>query len=44
VSLAFGAAAHRQFFSLTELNQAIGLLLGELNDKPMAPPQPAQSV
>src|SRR5271154_3380030 len=28
---------HRQFFALTELNQAIGLLLGELNDKPMAP-------
>jgi transposase len=30
---------HRQFFSLTELNQAIALLLGELNDKPMAPPR-----
>jgi transposase len=30
---------HRQFFSLAELNQAIALLLGELNDKPMAPPR-----
>src|SRR3984885_6119150 len=30
---------HRQFFSLPELNQAIALLLGELNDKPMAPPR-----
>ena len=30
---------HRQFFSLTELNRAIALLLGELNDKPMAPPR-----
>lgn len=30
---------HRQFFSLAELNQAIALLLVELNDKPMAPPR-----
>jgi len=30
---------HRQFFSLVELNQAIGALLTELNDKPMAPPR-----
>ena len=30
---------HRQFFSLAELNQAIALLLGELNDKPMASPR-----
>jgi transposase len=30
---------HRQFFSLTELNQAIALLLVELNDKPMAAPR-----
>jgi len=30
---------HRQFFSLAELNQAIALLLAELNDKPMAPPR-----
>jgi transposase len=30
---------HRQFFSLAELNQAIGPLLAELNDKPMAPPR-----
>ena len=30
---------HRQFFSLTELNQAIARLLGELNDKPMTPPR-----
>ena len=30
---------HRQFFSLAELNQAIALLLRELNDKPMAPPR-----
>jgi hypothetical protein len=30
---------HRQFFSLAELNQAIALLLGELNDKLMAPPR-----
>ncbi len=30
---------HRQFFALTELNQAIALLLGELNDKPMTPPR-----
>ncbi len=30
---------HRQFFSLTELNQAIALLLGKLNDKPMTPPR-----
>ena len=30
---------HRQFFALAELNQAIALLLGELNDKPMAPPR-----
>jgi transposase len=32
---------HRQFFSLklNELNLAIALLLGELNDKPMAPPR-----
>src|SRR6202166_2342005 len=30
---------HRQFFSLAELNQSIALLLGELNDKPMAPPR-----
>jgi transposase len=30
---------HRQFFALNELNQAIALLLSELNDKPMAPPR-----
>jgi transposase len=30
---------HRQFFSLTELNQAIVPLLRELNDKPMTPPR-----
>ena len=30
---------HRQFFALSELNQAIALLLAELNDKPMAPPR-----
>ena len=30
---------HRQFFSLVELNQAIALLLIELNDKPMSPPR-----
>jgi hypothetical protein len=30
---------HRQFFSLAELIQAIALLLGDLNDKPMAPPR-----
>ena len=30
---------HRQFFSLMELNQAIALLLVELNDKPMTPPR-----
>jgi hypothetical protein len=30
---------HRQFFSLAELNQAIALLLADLNDKPMAPPR-----
>jgi len=30
---------HRQFFSLAELNQAIALLLAELNGKPMAPPR-----
>ena len=35
---------HRQFFALTELNQVIGLLLGELNDKPMAPPRAAGAV
>src|SRR5882757_8578704 len=31
--------SHRQFFSLNELNQAIALLLSELNDKSMAPPR-----
>jgi len=30
---------HRAFFSLTELNQALAHLLGELNDKPMTPPR-----
>ena len=30
---------HRQFFSLTELNRALALLLGELNDKPLTPPR-----
>jgi transposase len=30
---------HRQFFSLVELNEALGRLLVELNDKPMAPPR-----
>jgi transposase len=30
---------HRQFFSLAELNQAIALLLTELNDKPMTLPR-----
>ena len=30
---------HRQFFSLTELNQAIALLLVDLNGKAMAPPR-----
>ena len=30
---------HRQFFSLAELNQAIGELVSALNDKPMAPPR-----
>ena len=30
---------NRRFFSLAELNQAIALLLGELNDKPMAAPR-----
>jgi hypothetical protein len=30
---------HRQFFSLRELSEALGPLLAELNDKPMAPPR-----
>jgi transposase len=30
---------HRQFFSLVELNRAIGELVGALNDKAMAPPR-----
>lgn len=30
---------HRQFFALTELNQAIAPLLCELNDKPLTPPR-----